>query len=240
MRAIENDRLFGHRDRSGRVCGWSRSGSRLGVMLDRGGGRGVQRRSASGGDGDVILSAERADDFGRDFDVALNSAAGEQRRIYAGEDFVERQLDERAVAVVLGRKSSRRRGLAEFTKGNANGALGKLREHLLHGHEHFGFADIHVADAGHEFGGKAAENGAQRQGESGTDRGLLGDHLLAGAFRAGQTRLVVHAAGGGGESGSRGLGGSLDADFAEVLSGAFGTPAEQFLERIKHVTWMYS
>jgi len=50
----------------------------------------------------VILRFKRAANIVGDFDLLLNAASGNQSRVKLGENFVERQLDENAIAICFG------------------------------------------------------------------------------------------------------------------------------------------
>jgi hypothetical protein len=50
----------------------------------------------------MVLRFKRAADIVGDFDLLLNAASGNQSRVKLGEHFVERELDENAIAIGFG------------------------------------------------------------------------------------------------------------------------------------------
>jgi hypothetical protein len=71
-----------------------------------------------------------AGDLGRNFNLALNPAAGDQRGVQPGKDFRQRQRNQHTIAIVLCAEYIRG-GLAQIAKIDLNGAASQLRQNLL-------------------------------------------------------------------------------------------------------------
>lgn len=87
----------------------------------------------------------------------MNAPAGNEGRVEPLEDFIERQADQNAVAIVL-RTKDLRGGLAQFAERDFNRAPGKLSEDFLQRNHDSAIPDVGLANPRLEFEGQSGQD----------------------------------------------------------------------------------
>jgi predicted SnoaL-like aldol condensation-catalyzing enzyme len=81
----------------------------------------------------------------RHFDLLLHAAACDQSRIQAAQNFTQRQWNQHAIAVALGRKEFGR-ARAQFSKGNPHRSARKLGKDFFQRHVNIRLANDGLLD----------------------------------------------------------------------------------------------